>query len=207
MPNYRYGKPVIGLAGGIGSGKSFVAQALAAQGCGIIDSDAVAHQVLSQPEVAAQLAQWWGPLVLNDQGLADRKKIAQRVFNDQASLNQLNGLIHPAVQRLREERSMELGKNPAIRAIVWDTPLLYETGLNRDCDAVIFVKAPYEQRLARVAATRHWTQEQLKKRENLQISLDNKEKLADYVLDNSGQEAQTLRHLHQILSQILSNQA
>jgi dephospho-CoA kinase len=204
MPTYRYQKPLIGLAGGIGSGKSFVAQALASEGCGVINSDQLGHDVLKEPPIIQQITQWWGPDVLDATGALDRKKIAQLVFHDSTKSQQLNSLIHPRVAALRLQRTAQFAANPAIPAIVWDTPLLFETQLNRDCDVVIFVKSPLDQRLARVAQRRGWTEAELINRENFQISLDNKEKLADYVLDNSGEASETLRQVQQVLSQILA---
>ena len=204
---YKYGKPLIGLAGGIGSGKSFVAKALQDEGCGVVDSDMLAHEVLGRPETGRQLAAWWGAGMLDAQGQADRREIGRRVFNDPAALAQLNGLVHPAVHALRMGQTTALAQNSAIRAIVWDTPLLFETGLNQECDAVIYVKCPYDQRLSRVSARRGWTSEQLEKREKLQISLDKKEELADYVVENHGDEPTTRRQVHQILARILSTQA
>jgi len=191
----------------VGAGKSFVAQALAREGCGVINSDALAHEVLGQPETARQLVQWWGGGILDQQGVVDRKKVAARVFDDPAAVQQLNGLIHPAVNILRQQRMAKLMQDPQMRAIVWDTPLLFETGIHRECDAIIFVKAPESQRLARVTAERRWAADTLRKREKLQMALDKKEDLADYIVDNSGEAANTLHQVHQVLSQILLNQA
>ncbi len=195
---------MIGLAGGIGSGKSFVASALATERCGVVDSDALGHEVLKDPQVVEQITTWWGANMLNADGTLDRKKIARVVFGDRDKSQLLNSLVHPRVAALRLQRTAEFAADGAIRAIVWDTPLLFETELNRQCDAVIFVKSPFDKRLDRVHTSRGWTRAELANRENFQISLDNKEKLADYTIDNSGDESETIRQVQQVLSKILA---
>jgi dephospho-CoA kinase len=97
--------------------------------------------------------------------------------------------------------------DPRARAVVWDTPLLYEVGLDRECDAVIFVNTLFDKRLERVSKSRGWTREELEKREKSQFSLDKKRYLADYVLDNGGDPEATRRQLHEIFSQILSRKS
>lgn len=199
-----YAKPVIGLAGGIGSGKSFVAEGFAQLGCGVIDSDRDAHEALALPEVVGELKKWWGPAVLRADGTPDRRFIAGQVFNRPENLEKLKKLIHPVVAEMRKKKMREMMADPLIKGIVWDSPLLLEVGLDRECTAVVFVRSSAEVRLGRVVGGRGWTAEELKNRENFQFSLDKKEELADYVVDNSGEASATLRQVHEIFSQILA---
>jgi dephospho-CoA kinase len=196
-------KPVIGLAGGIGSGKSLVASQLAKLGCAVINADELSHQVLRQPEVRQQLIAWWGEGVLDEQGQINRKAVGQRVFNQPDELARLEALVHPRVHQLREALRERYSVDPKVKAIVEDCPLLYEVGLDKVCDVVIFVQARREVRLARVARYRGWSEAELTAREKNQLGLDIKADRADHVVDNSGQESQTLEQVKRILLKII----
>jgi dephospho-CoA kinase len=195
-------KPVIGLTGGIGSGKSTIARLFASQGCGVIDSDVLAHEALQSAEVRGALREWLGEGVFNSDGSVNRRAVGGVVFKDSGKLERLNGLIHPRVAEMREKRMREYLAEERVRAIVWDTPLLVEAGLYRECDAVVFIKVPWEQRLERVKQKRGWTVEELERREKLQFPLDKKAQVADYCIDNSGDEASSLRQVQRVLSQL-----
>jgi dephospho-CoA kinase len=91
-----------------------------------------------------------------------------------------------------------------VKAIVFDAPLLVEAGLDRECDVVVFVEAPEGVRLARVGKSRGWGREELEKREKLQIGLDKKAQVADYCIDNSGDEAASLLQVQRVLSHLFS---
>jgi dephospho-CoA kinase len=197
-------KPVIGLAGGIGSGKSTIARLLASEGCAIIDSDALSHEAIQSPEIKAALLPWLGDEILNPDGSVNRKAVAHQIFSDPAKTKRLTDLIHPKVDQNREELMARYMADPAIKGIVWDSPLLLEAGLNRECDAVVFIKVPREIRLKRLHESRGWSPQELDKRENLQFSLDKKAQLADYCIDNSGDQASTLRLVQRVLSQLLA---
>ena len=197
-------KPVIGIIGGIGSGKSAVAGLFSREGCAVIDSDALAHDVIQSPEVKAELRQWLGVGILDEQGRVNRKAVGKLVFADPKKLERLNGLIHPRIGRLRDGLMVRYMADAAVKAVVWDTPLLRETGLDRECDVVIFVKATEENRRERVAKTRGWSAEELKKREKSQIGLDKKAEIADYCIDNNGDEVASLLQVQQVLSHLFS---
>jgi dephospho-CoA kinase len=207
MPRWKYSrtKPVIGLSGGIGSGKSTIAALFATQGCAVIDSDADAHLVLQSESVRQELRQWLGDGVFLADGSVSRKAVGSRVFITPADIERLNALIHPRVAALRELSMQKYLAAPGIRAIIWDTPLLFEVGLDKACDALVFVKVPREVRLERVRKSRGWTSDELDKRENFQFALDKKAKLSDYCVNNTGDSASSLRQVQQVLSQILAS--
>ena len=135
----RAGKPVIGLAGGIGSGKSAAASILAELGAAIIDSDQLNHEELSRPEVVNELRRWWGDRVLRPDGTVDRAAIREIVVADSSQRERLERLVHPRIARRSKERMRRLQRDRVCRAIVWDAPLLYEANLANQCDCVIFV--------------------------------------------------------------------
>jgi len=199
-----HGKPIIGIAGGIGSGKSYVARLFGELGCSVIDSDAAVRVVYGQPEVLRTLQSWWGDQVVLPDGTLDRKAIAKRVFDDAAERQRLEAYVHPLVDRLRvDQMTRDLSQLPDIKAFIWDTPLLFETGLYRQCAALVFVDTPFEIRLQRVTG-RGWDQAELHRRENLQWPLDKKRSLCNDVIVNSGNGDDARGQVGHVLSPILA---
>jgi len=196
-------KPIIGITGGIGSGKSFVASIFGELGCLIIRSDDQVRQAYEDPAIKAQLRAWWGPGVFDEQGNVNRKAIAERVFTDANQRVRLEQLLHPRIARQREEIMASAGDVPAF---IWDTPLLVETGLDQQCDAVVFVDAPQELREKRVMQSRGWDRAELARREKFQLPLDKKRVLAHYVLENTADADEVRIQVREILSRILANQ-
>ena len=195
-------KPVIGIIGGIGAGKSTIARLFAQEGCAVIDSDALAHQVLQTPAVKDQIRQWLGPALFSSDSSVDRKALGHLVFANQALRETLNGIIHPRVGELRAQAMTQLLADPQVKAIIWDSPLLVESGLHRECDAVVYIDATQTIRQARVQKSRGWTPNELAQREKSQIPLDKKANIADYCIDNSGDEVASLSQVRQVLSQL-----
>ena len=202
MPEVR--PPVIGLLGAPGSGKSLVARLMGEQGCAVIDADALARDALGEQEVLDQIHQWWGDGVIGDDRKANRAALAAIVFGDVEQRRRLEGLIHPHVHAGRQHLREQYQANPAVRAIVEDTPLLMESGLADSCDVLVYVDVPYEVRLARVSEARGWDAAELNRREKSQHPLDSKRQAADYIVDNSGSEAETGFHVRRLLSRIVS---
>jgi len=198
------GKPVIGLAGGIGSGKSFVASLFAELGCAVIDADAQVRSAYEDPSVKRTLREWWGEAILQPDGSVNRRAVAQRIFSDPDDRRRLEGLLHPRVADQRRQQMKDLEQNTGVVAFVWDTPLLFEAGLKAECDAVVFVDAPAELRLERVARARGWDQEELRRRENLQWPLDRKREISDYVIRNAADAGDARCQIRDVLSRILA---
>ncbi len=188
MAAYGQGKqvtPVIGIVGGIGSGKSTVARAFADLGCVVSDSDESVREIMREPAVIAQLVEWWGRDILASDGSVDRSRVAQIVFDRPFERRKLEGLIHPLVHDRRRAliaRAIEDG----VSGVIIDAPLLFEAGVDSECDAIVFVDTPLETRAARVLATRGWDAQELDKREKAQLGLEHKRKRADYVVANIG---------------------
>lgn len=197
-------KPVIGLTGGIGAGKSAVAQAFGQLGCAIIDSDQLAHEAINEPANIAQLRSWWGDGILRADGQVDRAAVGRIVFANSAQLQLLNGLLHPVVLEKRKILVRKYQGQPEILAIVMDTPLLLENGLQGECDSIVFVNASDKIRLNRVQAARGWDVGQLRAREKNQLPLDKKRAMAQYIVENDGDRMATLIQVRQTLLEILS---
>jgi len=197
-------KPVVGLAGGVGSGKSTVAKMLGELGAGVIESDVLAHAELNHPEVRDLLRQWWGDGILGPDGTVDRRKVAAIVFNDPAQRHRLEAVLHPRVAIRRADLMAEFERQPKCRMIVLDSPLLYETDLDLICDAVIFVDARPELRRERSEKGRGMSEEELRRREKSQQPLDTKRIRADYICDNNSSLAALRAHVERVFSQIVA---
>jgi dephospho-CoA kinase len=196
---------VLGIAGGIGSGKSTVARAFAALGWVVVDSDQQAAAALLRDDVRGTLVQWWGSGVLDSSGMIDRKAVGRIVFADAAERKRLEELIHPLIARGRRDAiaaaTAAAGRAPD--GVVYDAPLLFEAGLDRECDAVVFVDAPRERRLERVRASRGWDEHELAKREASQWPLDRKRAGCRFVVVNDGDARgvdEQVRHVAAILT-------
>ncbi len=173
----------VGVAGGIGAGKSAVARAFVRCGCVLSDSDAGAKAALKLTDVKQTLRAWWGDGVFDAAGEVDRASVARVIFADASQRARLEGLIHPILHRQRAELIARAEREGA-RGVVIDAPLLFEAGLEKECDAVVFVDTPREVRLRRVSATRGWNEEELARREAAQMPLDEKRRRCGYVIAN-----------------------
>jgi dephospho-CoA kinase len=200
---------IIGLVGGIGAGKSSVARLLAGHGAVVSDSDATAKALLDEPAVRATIVQWWGGRdgaqkidLLEPDGRLSRAAVASIIFADPSQRARLEGLIHPLIG---QRRAAELAEATSRRApmFVIDAPLLLEAGLDRECHEVIFVDTPRSQRLARVAATRGWTEAELDRREKAQWPLEAKRARATRVVVNDGDDHALAEQVAGVVRQML----
>jgi dephospho-CoA kinase len=195
------GPVIIGLAGGIGSGKSTVARVFEALGCVVIDSDKLSKEAMTRDDVRETLRQWWGDEVLAADGQVDRRAVAKIVFSDPKERERLEGLIHPLIARARARR-IEDARNAGVAAVVVDAPLLFEAGLNKEVDAVVFVDCPFETRLERVKTGRGWDERELRLREKAQLGVEQKRRRSDYEVVNMGGPDDLRRQVSQILTRI-----
>ena len=203
----RRTKPIIGLAGGVGAGKSSVARFFELLGAAVIDSDRLAHDELNDPEVIATLRHWWGDSILSSSGDVARGAVGNIVFANAAELARLEGLLYPRLERRRRELIAVYEGDERILAIVIDAPKLFEAGVDQVCDVVVFVEADRRARLGRVADSRGWTEEELTRRENLQKPLDLKKASADYVVANNSSTEELRIQVKQVLSSVLASYA
>jgi dephospho-CoA kinase len=184
---------VIGLVGGIASGKSLVARQLVDLGAGWLDADQAGHEVLELEEVKLAIRRRWGNEVFAADGRVSRPAIGRRVFGDGpeavADRQFLERLTHPRIGEImgRQAAALEQAEK---EALVLDAPLLMEAGWDEFCDKTLFVECPCEVRLQR-ARERGWSEAEFAAREAAQESLDVKRKRADVVLDNSGSPEST----------------
>jgi dephospho-CoA kinase len=187
---------VVGLTGGIGSGKSTVAQLLARRGAVIIDADAIVHE-LQQPGalLLEQLAERFGREIITANGALDRAKLAEMAFGDDQAINDLNAIVHPAV---RSEIVRRVTANAGTdNVVVLDIPLLTE----RDTYAMaglVVVDVPTEVAVERVLAERGISEEQVRARIAAQLPRERRMAMADRVIDNTGDRAALERQVDDV---------
>lgn len=179
---------VVGLMGGVASGKSLVAQQLAQHGAGVLDADRAGHEVLRRAEIVAAVRERWGDRVFGPDGRIDRPQLARIVFagppGGPRERKYLEQLTHPEIGRLLARQASQLAAGGSPVAVL-DAPLLVEAGWDRLCSKLIFVDAPLAVRMAR-ARQRGWTEEEFHARERAQESVESKRARADLIIDNSG---------------------
>jgi dephospho-CoA kinase len=197
-------KPVIGILGGICSGKSTVAAEFAKLGCKVIDADKIAKNLLDKEDIKDRIVSIFGDFVLDSAGKIDSRKLADIVFADIEKLSLLNKVIHPLVLARVEQLIDKYNRQKQVRAIVLDMPLLVEVGWDKRCDKLIFVDCERQNRVNRAKKFSIFEEKQLKIRENSQISLDNKVAIADNVIDNNSSLSALARQVAEIFSCIMN---
>jgi len=197
--------PVIGITGGIGAGKSAVADALRALGCVVSDSDAHARRVFADPDVQQAMRQRWGGRACaagDPSNPVERAAVGQIVFSDPAERLWLESIIHPRIHAMREAEFA--AAPPGTPALVIDAPLLLESGLGSACDAIVFVEAPDAIRRDRVCANRGWSEADWRRRESAQWPLDRKREAADHVVRNDGDPESLRAQVRLVLDQVIA---
>jgi dephospho-CoA kinase len=194
----------VGLAGGVSAGKSTVAKILGELGAGVIESDTLSHQEINSDEVKSVLRRWWGDDVVAPDGSVDRQRVAAIVFGDAVQRHRLEALLHPRINVRRADLMAEFEKQPRLRMIVLDSPLLYESDLDLMCDAVIFVEAGPDVRRQRSEKFRHWPDGEMARREKSQHGLDTKRARADYICENNSSLADLRTQVERVFAQIVS---
>ena len=197
-------KPIIGVCGGIGSGKSSVARIFRELGCVVIDSDELNHQVLSRPEVRTRLVSWWGSEVLTPSGALDRSRVARIIFADSGEKARLETLVHPLIAGLREAMISQGLTDPDVKAFILDSPLLFERNLDRLCDCVVFVDSSEPARMSRLEKHRGWDAAILRERERWQLPLEEKRKRSGYCIPNDGTLDELRTHVVRVFRIVLA---
>jgi dephospho-CoA kinase len=177
---------LVGLTGNIASGKSTVARRLAERGATLVDADVLAREAVrpGTPGLDAIVARW-GRTVLSPDGTLDRAALRARVFHDPFELEALNGIVHPAVGRLRDAE-LAAARARGDRVVVCDIPLLFERDLAGDFDLVVLVDAPRDVRLARLVDDRGLAEDEAAAMITAQMPAELKRARADVVLENTG---------------------
>ncbi|MFN3244783.1 MAG: dephospho-CoA kinase [Planctomycetota bacterium] len=200
-PERPFGPPeplVIGLVGGVASGKSTVSGLFSAHGIRHIDADLHARAATEDPQVLAEVQTRLGERFVVD-GRLDRQAVAEHVFSHPDAKQQLEAIVHP---RVRARILAELDRSRAAgQSSLLDVPLLFEAGLWQHCDTIVFVDAPDEIRRER-ARGRGWDDQELPRRERNQLPLADKRARSQHVVDNGGTLEQTRRAVAALLAEL-----
>ncbi len=190
---------IIGIVGGVASGKSRATEYLRQLGAAVLDGDRVGHEVLREPAVVAAARARWGTAILDADGQIDRSKLAKIVFaptkEAAAELQFLEDLTHPRIRARLADEVASLEAKRIVPAAVLDAPVLLKAGWNDFCDIILFIDTPEKLRLQRAAA-RGWSPQEVQRREAAQATLQEKRQAADLVLDNSGSPAKLYQQIH-----------
>jgi dephospho-CoA kinase len=196
-------KLVVGLIGGIGSGKSAVAAAFARRGARVVAGDALGHEALREPEVREHVVRRWGPQVLDEGGAVNRRRLAEIVFAPtpaaDAERRALEALLFPRIERRLREEVAAAEADDRTRLVVLDAAVLLEAGWNKLCDRIVYVHAPRETRLRRLRDGRGWSVKEVEDRERVQLPLTDKVTRADDAVDNSGSPGQAQAQVDDLL--------
>jgi len=198
---------LVGLTGGIGSGKSQVAQMFKRLGAYLIDADELAHEAV-RPDgpVLKRIVEAFGPEILNPDGTLDRAKLGRRVFEDAEKRELLNSIVHPYVFREEERRRKEIAQTDPKAIVLFDAALLIETGSYQLMDKVILVTINRRKQIGRVMKRDGITREEAVRRIEAQMPQSKKKNKADYIIDG-GQPLPTIedqvRKIHQELAALV----
>ncbi len=192
---------VIGVTGGIASGKSFVSSELARSGGAVIDVDRVARDLVEpgQPSLTA-IVREFGAEFLRPDGTLDRRALGRLVFSDPEALRRLDAIMFPAMRRAVRERMRRASRS--CDPIVVDAAVLYEAGLDKLVGHVVAVTAAEATRVARIMARDGLSREEALERVRAQAGLEEKARRADFVIDNSGSREETKKQVERVLGQL-----
>lgn len=193
---------LVGLTGGIASGKSTVSKVLSQVGFPIVDADLIVHR-LQQPGQPGfeHLVDEFGQDILTSAGTLDRRRLGQMVFSDEQTRQELNQVMQPIIREAIFEQVATLKKSD-VPAIILDAPLLFEQHYAEDCDLVVVVAVDYETQLARLEERDGYSRLEAIERVNSQMPLSQKKQLADVVVDNNGDYQQLQSQVAQLVNQL-----
>jgi dephospho-CoA kinase len=194
---------IIGLTGGVASGKSTVSGVLKEEGAYLIDADQIARELV-QPHTPAwhELIEIFGEQILQKDGSLDRKKLAALVFSCPEKRGHLNQLLHPRIKAETERRLKEIGERDPRAIVVIDAALLVETGGYREMDQLIVVYSSVAQQIDRLEKRDGMSREEAERIVSAQLPLEEKLKVADRVIPNEGSIGETRRKARDIFREL-----
>ncbi len=192
---------LVGLTGGVGSGKSTVAEMMRELGAQVVDADEATHAVYEpgSPGFDAVVREFSDEYV--DGGRIDRSRLGELVFRDDDARRRLNSIVHPLVREWMAQKTAEAAERGA-EVVVQDVPLLFENGLERLFSTVVLVYVPEEVQVERLVSGRGFTPERARAMIAAQMPIENKRGLAHHVINNSGTREETLAQVKAVWKQL-----
>jgi dephospho-CoA kinase len=194
---------MVGLTGGVASGKSVVSQILKEEGAYLVDADQIARELV-QPRTPTwkELIKAFGKEILQKDGSIDRKKLAAKIFSDPEQRGQLNRILHPRIKKEMGRRLKAIGQKDPEAIVVIDAPLLIETGDHREMDEVIVVLSTEEQQIERLKERHGVNREEARRIIASQIATEERLKVADLVIRNEGSLEETVRRAREVFQEL-----
>ena len=195
---------VIGITGGIASGKSTIAKMLESLGASVINADEICHRLINTKSISQKIINRWGDHIQDKYGRIERDKLGEIVFSDKKEISTLNKMIHPEAIKRIKNRITKLRNQSTTVAIVLDAALLVESDLIDICDIILFVDTRKNTCKERVKNSRKWPTGEITKREKFQRSLREKKKIADIVICNNRYQTDTLKQVKNFWQQFIT---
>jgi dephospho-CoA kinase len=194
---------IVGLTGGLASGKTTVSKLLKEEGAYLIEADQIARELV-QPHSPTwnELIRVFGKEILGKDGSIHRKKLARRVFSDPAQRGLLNQIIHPRIGEEASRRIKEIIRKDPEAIVVVDAPLLIETGSHRKVDKIIVVSSTEKQQIERLKERDGTSEKEARKIISSQMSIEEKLKVADFVIRNEGSIKETRRRAKEVFQEL-----
>lgn len=190
---------IIGLTGGIATGKSTVSKMFQERGAKVVDADLVARAVVEpKSKGLQQVVAAFGERVLDSQGQLDRQVLGSIIFHDKQARQQLNSILHPLIRAEMRRQTAEIQAEDPDVIVIWDVPLLFESRLTHFVEKVIVVYISEALQIKRLMERNRLTEYDAKARIHSQLSIEEKRKLADFVIDNSDTVFNTERQVEQL---------
>ncbi|MEC9091815.1 MAG: dephospho-CoA kinase [Planctomycetota bacterium] len=196
---------IVGIVGGIASGKSAVSATFEEFGAFVLDADRIGHQVLDLEIVRDQIRDIWGNSVFRLDGKVDRTQLGKVVFDPvggETELSKLENISHPLIGQILANQIQELKRSGEFPIVVLDAPVMFKAGWNQFCDFIIFVDSCKENRLRR-SIQRGWSQAEFTRRETSQVSIELKQAKANWIIRNEGSLANLKQQASLVWDQLL----
>ena len=198
--------PVIAITGGIGSGKSSVRKMFEEFGAYGIDADELARKVVEPgTEGAGKLLEVFGPDFFDDEGNLDRRQMARKVFGDPGARRTIESLLHPLIRSAEKDLLEEFTQRTPDAVVVVEIPLLAEGGRSKEYDGVILVTAPEDVRVSRLVEAGKYDYDEAAARMTSQVDDGEREKFADWTVDNGGDREETKKQVKKIYQALVSS--
>jgi dephospho-CoA kinase len=195
----------VGLTGGLATGKSFVGEALRRRGCCLVRADDIGREVMEKGgEAYDAVVREFGEAILAAGGAIDRKRLAAVVFHQPDRLAALNAIVHPAVLRRQEQIFAGIALRDPSAIAVWEAAVMIEAGTHTRVDRLILTVCGEAQQVERAVSRGNLTREEALARIRCQMPLAEKRRYADYIVDTSGSEAETLAQVEQVYNSLRS---
>jgi len=194
---------IVGLTGGVASGKTVISQILREEGAYLIDADQIARDLV-RPHTSAwnELRRVFGDGILDEDGSIHRKKLAAKVFSDPEQRNLLNQILHPRIKEEMNRRAKEIGQNDPEAIVVIDAALLVEVGNYREMDRLIVVASTARQQIERLRNRNGMEEEEAQKVIASQMPLEEKLKVADFIIRNEGSLDEMKRRVKEVFQEL-----